>query len=250
MVVGLCSEAQPQRVTTFRRRGSAATPTEPAWTRSSYLSRVFSACAASPTHLSAISLKKDLCAEVRASSANRMHSAAFLRNWSKLGECASISFCSPLAAVQVWIAGNDRPRMVDEGLYLVCLNREAKPGFRHTDQVSFAFGLTLCLHQGLCGAYSAISPSVHASPHPLASGLEVHPAAGHGRCCRLLLRHLGHHGLSGDEQARDRRRALQRCAHHLGGVDDALGHEVAVLAVLRVEAVIVLLLVEDPADHD
>jgi hypothetical protein len=28
-------------------------------------------------HLSAISLKKDLCAEVRASSANRMHSAAF-----------------------------------------------------------------------------------------------------------------------------------------------------------------------------
>jgi hypothetical protein len=102
-------------------------------------------------------MKKDLCAEVRASSADRMHSAAFLRNWSKLGECASISFCSTLAAVQVWISGNDRPRMVHEGLYLVCLNREAKPGFRHTDQVSFAFGLTLGLHQGHCGAYSAIN---------------------------------------------------------------------------------------------
>src|SRR5260370_8690948 len=48
----------------------------------------------------------------------------------------------------------------------------------------------------------------------------------------------------------DRRRALQRRAHHLGGVDDALGHEVAVLTVLSVEAVIVLLLVEDLADHD
>ena len=86
--------------------------------------------------------------------------------------------------------------------------------------------------------------------HPLAPGLEVHPAAGHGRRCRLLPRHLGHHGLSGDQEARDRRRALQRCAHHLGGVDDALGHEVAVLAVLSVEAVIVLLLVEDLADHN
>jgi hypothetical protein len=54
--------------------------------------------------------------------------------------------------------------MVHEGLYLVCLNREAKPGFRHTDQVSFAFGLTLGLRQELCGAYSAIDTSVHVSP--------------------------------------------------------------------------------------
>ena len=37
--------------------------------------------------------------------------AMFLRNWSKLGECASISFCSTLAAVQVWISGNDRPQI-------------------------------------------------------------------------------------------------------------------------------------------
>jgi hypothetical protein len=36
-------------------------------------------------------MKKDLCSEVRAASANRMHSAALLRNWSKLGKSASIS---------------------------------------------------------------------------------------------------------------------------------------------------------------
>jgi hypothetical protein len=109
-------------------------------------------------------MKKDLCAEVRASSANRMHSAAFLRNWSKLGKCASISFCSTLATVRVLISGNDRPRMVHEGLYVVCLNREAEPGFCHADQVSFAFGLTVGLHQELCRAYSAINPSIHVSP--------------------------------------------------------------------------------------
>jgi hypothetical protein len=36
-------------------------------------------------------MKKDLCGEVRAASANRMHSAAFSRNWSKLGKGASVS---------------------------------------------------------------------------------------------------------------------------------------------------------------
>ena len=57
----------------------------------SILHYVFSACSASVSHLSAISMKKDLCSEVRAASANRMHSAALLRNWSKLGKFASIS---------------------------------------------------------------------------------------------------------------------------------------------------------------
>jgi hypothetical protein len=52
---------------------------------------VFAAYSASVSHLSAISMKKDLCGEVRAASANRMHSAAFSRNWSKLGKGASIS---------------------------------------------------------------------------------------------------------------------------------------------------------------
>jgi hypothetical protein len=52
---------------------------------------VFAACSASVSHLSAISMKKDLCGEVRAASANRMHSAAFARNCSKLGKGASMS---------------------------------------------------------------------------------------------------------------------------------------------------------------
>jgi hypothetical protein len=49
------------------------------------------ACSASVSHLSAISMKSDLCCEVRAASAIRMHSAALLRNWSKLGKSAFIS---------------------------------------------------------------------------------------------------------------------------------------------------------------
>jgi hypothetical protein len=56
-----------------------------------YLTCLFSARSMSVSHLSAISMKKDLCSEVRAASANRMHSAALLRNWSKLGKSASIS---------------------------------------------------------------------------------------------------------------------------------------------------------------
>jgi hypothetical protein len=57
----------------------------------SYLSCVFWARSASVSHRSAISTKNDLCAKVWAASANRMHSAALLRNCSKLGKCASIS---------------------------------------------------------------------------------------------------------------------------------------------------------------
>jgi hypothetical protein len=66
----------------------------------------------------------------------------------------------------MWISENHGPRVVHEDLYLVCLNREAEPGFSHTDQVSFAFRLTLGLYQELCRVYPAISPSVHVSPSP------------------------------------------------------------------------------------
>ena len=59
--------------------------------QSVYLACVFAACSASVSHRSAISMKRDLCCEVRAASANRMHSAALLRNRSKLGKSASIS---------------------------------------------------------------------------------------------------------------------------------------------------------------
>jgi hypothetical protein len=56
-----------------------------------YLDRTFSARSASVSHRSAISMKKDLCSEVRAASANRMHSATLLRNCTKLSKRASIS---------------------------------------------------------------------------------------------------------------------------------------------------------------
>ena len=53
--------------------------------------RVFSARSASVSHRSAISMKRDLCSDVRAASANRMQSAALLRNRAKMSKCASMS---------------------------------------------------------------------------------------------------------------------------------------------------------------
>src|ERR1017187_5290936 len=92
-----------------------------------------------------------------------------------------------------------------------------------------------------------------------AEGLEVHPAAAHAAhsaaarhtaALALLLRNLGDHRLGGDQQASDRRRALDRRTHDLGRVDDALADEIAVLASLRVEAPVVLVLLQDLADND
>ncbi len=84
--------------------------------------------------------------------------------------------------------------MVHKGLYPVCLNREAEPGFRHTDQVSFAFRLTLGLHQALCGAYSAINPSVHVSPSPEVCCFQVTKRFGTSfRNCRIGLFAAGHY---------------------------------------------------------
>jgi hypothetical protein len=60
--------------------------------------------------------------------------------------------------------GFRRIRLVGEGLYLFCLNRETKPGFGHSDQVSLAFRLAFGLYQELCRANSAICPGVHVSP--------------------------------------------------------------------------------------
>jgi len=45
------------------------------------------------------------------------------------------------------------------------------------------------------------------------------------------------------------RRVLDRHAHHLGRVDDALGDQVGVFAGLRIEAPGVLILLQDLADH-
>src|SRR5262249_26410687 len=93
------------------------------------------------------------------------------------------------------------------------------------------------------------------SPGPLRlrwlRSLEVHAAARrHGGHRLFLLRHFGHHGFRGYQQAGDRSRVLQGRAHDLGRVDDALGHQVAVVAGLRVIAVRVLVLLHDLADHD
>src|ERR1700738_5547973 len=70
---------------------------------------------------------------------------------------------------------------------------------------------------------------------------EVHPAhsahASTGTARHrwaLLLRHLGNHRLGGNEQTRDRRRVLQRGPHDLGRIDDAVRHQVAILAGLCV----------------
>ena len=49
----------------------------------------------------------------------------------------------------------------------------------------------------------------------------------------VVLRQLGDHRVGRQHQARDRRRVLQREARHLGRIDDAHLHQVAVLARLR-----------------
>src|SRR5712691_5632006 len=78
----------------------------------------------------------------------------------------------------------------------------------------------------------------------------AHATARHTGGRTFLLRPFGDHGFRGDQKPGDRGCILQRRPHNLGWVDDALGDEIDVLAVLGIEAVIVLLLVEDLADND
>src|SRR5882672_8348587 len=85
--------------------------------------------------------------------------------------------------------------------------------------------------------------------------LEVHTTHAaaprrHAAAACVLLRHFGHHGFGGDQQRRDRGRVLDRHTHDLGRVDDALGDQVDVFAGLGVEAIGVLILLEDLADDD
>src|SRR5579862_8615335 len=86
--------------------------------------------------------------------------------------------------------------------------------------------------------------------HPAAHSAHSAAAAGHSATRALLLRHFGDHRLGGDQQSGDGRRTLDRRAHDLGWVDDALGDEVAVFASLRVVAVVALILFQDLANHD
>src|SRR3979490_1726379 len=86
-------------------------------------------------------------------------------------------------------------------------------------------------------------------------GSEIHAAHAAARrhataAAGVLLRQFGHHGFGGDQQSRNRGCVLDRRTHDLGRVDDALGDQVDVFARLRVEAVGVLILLEDLADDD
>src|SRR6202011_3467732 len=58
----------------------------------------------------------------------------------------------------------------------------------------------------------------------------------------------GHHGFGSDQESCDRSRVLDRHTNNLGRVDDALGDQVPVFAGLGVEAVGILILLEDLAD--
>src|SRR5260370_13052174 len=78
----------------------------------------------------------------------------------------------------------------------------------------------------------------------------THAAAARRHAAARVLLHFGHHGFGGDQKRRDRGCVLDRHAHDLGRVDDALRDQVDVFAGLRVEAVGVLILLEDLADDD
>src|SRR6266851_2411006 len=93
----------------------------------------------------------------------------------------------------------------------------------------------------------------NAAPRPGQAGSEIHAAhaaaaRGHTAAAGVLLRQFGHHGFGGDQKRCNRRCVLDRRANDLGRVDDALRDQVDVFAGLRVEAVGVLVLLEDLAD--
>jgi hypothetical protein len=84
-------------------------------------------------------------------------------------------------------------------------------------------------------------------------GLIVHTAhatARHSRGPAVLLRPFGDHSFRGDQKPADRRCILQSHPNNLGRVNDALGDEVTVFAVLGVKAEVVLILFQDLADDD
>ena len=60
---------------------------------------------------------------------------------------------------------------------------------------------------------------------------------------------VSNHRLHGDEETRYGGRRLKRCAHNLGRIDDALGHEVAILPGPGVVTISVGVLRQDLADY-
>ena len=78
----------------------------------------------------------------------------------------------------------------------------------------------------------------------------THATARHSRGPTVFLRPFGDHGFCGDQKTGDRCCILQGRPNNLGRVNNALGDEVYILAVLGVKAVGVLILLEDLADDD
>src|SRR6516225_1582187 len=77
--------------------------------------------------------------------------------------------------------------------------------------------------------------------HERRCGSEVHPthaatAARHRGHGRLFLWHFGDHRLGGHQETGDRSSILERGAHHLGRIDDALLDHVDIVFGLGVEA--------------
>src|SRR6478672_8177622 len=66
----------------------------------------------------------------------------------------------------------------------------------------------------------------------------------------VFLRYFGHHGFGGDQESRNRGCILDCHANDLGRVDNARRDQVDIFAGLRVEAVVVLILLEDLADDN
>src|SRR6185312_4265570 len=78
----------------------------------------------------------------------------------------------------------------------------------------------------------------------------AHAARRHGWAGGLLLRHLGDQSFRGDQECCHGGCILDRDADHLGRVDDALGDQIDVFAGLAVEAIGILILLQDLADDD
>src|SRR6476619_1486254 len=72
----------------------------------------------------------------------------------------------------------------------------------------------------------------------------------HTSAALVFLRYFGHHGFGGDQESRNRGCILDRHANDLGRVDNTRRDQVDIFAGLRVEAVGVLILLEDLADDD
>src|SRR6185295_11047511 len=90
-----------------------------------------------------------------------------------------------------------------------------------------------------------LDSKVHASHTTHAATTRRHTGA-----ALVFLRYFGHHGFGGDQESRNRGCILDRHANDLGRVDNARRDQVDIFAGLRVEAVVVLILLEDLADDN